>query len=84
MAIEVGPGDRLELAGAGITVGATDHRPVAPTVGYRVEHDGLTAVLAGDTVPCEGLDALFDGATRRRGAPWPPSTSPAGSCSATT
>jgi len=59
---EVEPGDRLELAGAGITVGATDHRPVEPTVGYRVEHDGLTAVLAGDTVPCDGLDALCDGA----------------------
>ncbi|MHB1582614.1 MAG: ribonuclease Z [Acidimicrobiales bacterium] len=59
---EVEPGDRLEVAGAAVTVGATDHRPVTPTVGYRVEHDGLVAVLAGDTVPCDGLDALCDGA----------------------
>jgi len=35
---------------------------VAPTVGYRVEHDGVVAALAGDTVPCPGLDALCAGA----------------------
>jgi ribonuclease Z len=27
-----------------------------------VEHDGATVVLAGDTVPCAGLDELCDGA----------------------
>ena len=36
----------------------TDHRPVEPTVGYRVEHDGEAVVIAGDTVPCAGLDEL--------------------------
>lgn len=40
----------------------TDHRPVQPTVGYRFEHDGRSVVLAGDTVPCAGLDRLCDGA----------------------
>ena len=40
----------------------TDHRPVHPTVGYRVEHDGVAVVLAGDTVPCDGLDRLCAGA----------------------
>jgi ribonuclease Z len=40
----------------------TDHRPVAPTVGYRVEHDGRSVVIAGDTVPCDGLDRLCRGA----------------------
>ena len=40
----------------------TDHRPVQPTVGYRVEHGGHAVVLAGDTVPCEGLDRLCQGA----------------------
>jgi ribonuclease Z len=59
---EVGPGDVLELSGATVTVHATDHRPVAPTVGYRVEHDGAVAALAGDTVPCTGLDELCAGA----------------------
>ncbi len=45
-----------------VVAGPTDHRPVAPTVGYRVEHDGASVVLAGDTVPCDGLDDLASGA----------------------
>ena len=59
---EVEPGDRLELGGATVVVHATDHRPVTPTVGYRIEHDGAVAALAGDTVPCTGLDELCAGA----------------------
>jgi len=59
---EVEPGAVLDLAGASVTVHQTDHRPVAPTVGYRVEHEGAAAALAGDTVPCAGLDALCSGA----------------------
>ncbi len=52
------------LAAAGVTVIAapTDHRPVAPTVGYRVTHDGASVVIAGDTVPCDGLERLVAGA----------------------
>ena len=45
-----------------ITVAPTDHRPVHPTVGYRISAGGRSVVLAGDTVPCEGLDRLCDGA----------------------
>ena len=45
-----------------ITVSPTDHRPVHPTVGYRIDAGGRSVVLAGDTVPCEGLDRLCDGA----------------------
>ena len=48
--------------GVTITAGPTDHRPVEPTIGFRVSHGGSSAVLAGDTVPCEGLDALAAGA----------------------
>ena len=59
---EVEPGDRFEVAGATVSVHETDHRPVVPTVGYRVEHDGSVAALAGDTVPCAGLDGLCAGA----------------------
>ena len=59
---EVGPGDVLELGGATVAVHATDHRPVTPTVGYRVEHEGAVAALAGDTVPCPEVDALCQGA----------------------
>jgi ribonuclease Z len=45
-----------------ITAGPTDHRPVEPTIGFRVDYDGNSVVLAGDTVPCEGLDELTSGA----------------------
>jgi ribonuclease Z len=31
---------------------------VAPTVGYRIEHDGNVAAIAGDTVPCPELDEM--------------------------
>jgi ribonuclease Z len=44
-----------------VTAAPTDHRPVEPSIGYRVEHDGRSVVLAGDTVPCESLDALCRG-----------------------
>ncbi len=48
--------------GVRIVAAPTDHRPVAPTIGFRIEHDGASVVLAGDTVPCEGLDTLAAGA----------------------
>jgi ribonuclease Z len=48
--------------GVRITAAPTDHRPVEPTLGFRVEYDGATVVLAGDTVPCASLDALASGA----------------------
>jgi len=55
---EVAPGDSFDLAGAAVTVHQTDHRPVAPTVGYRVSHDGTSAAIGGDGVPCPSLDRL--------------------------
>ncbi|MEE6164278.1 MULTISPECIES: ribonuclease Z [unclassified Mycolicibacterium] len=48
--------------GVRMVVGPTDHRPVEPTIGFRIEHHGASVVLAGDTVPCAGLDALAAGA----------------------
>jgi len=59
---EVGPGDAFDVADAHVVVHETDHRPVVPTVGYRIEHGGAVAALAGDTVPCAGLDQLCAGA----------------------
>ncbi|MEZ5215799.1 MAG: ribonuclease Z [Ilumatobacteraceae bacterium] len=53
----------VELGGAvTITAAPTDHRPVEPSVGYRFDHDGRSVVVAGDTVPCDGLDSLCRGA----------------------
>lgn len=48
--------------GVTIRVAPTDHRPVAPTIGFRVESGGAAVVLAGDTVPCASLDELAAGA----------------------
>ena len=45
-----------------IVVAPTEHSPVKPTVGYRIEADGKAVVIAGDTIPCEGLDRLCAGA----------------------
>ncbi|CAJ1581656.1 ribonuclease Z [[Mycobacterium] wendilense] len=45
-----------------ITAAPTDHRPVEPTLGFRVECEGTAVVLAGDTVPCASLDRLSSGA----------------------
>ncbi|MGH3745184.1 MAG: ribonuclease Z [Mycobacteriales bacterium] len=46
-----------------VTCEQTDHRPVEPSVAYRFEADGAAVVVAGDTVPCPGLDKLAFGAT---------------------
>jgi ribonuclease Z len=48
--------------GVSIRVAPTDHRPVAPTIGFRIESEGTSVVLAGDTVPCATLDELATGA----------------------
>jgi ribonuclease Z len=48
--------------GVSIRVAPTDHRPVAPTIGFRVESGAASVVLAGDTVPCASLDELAVGA----------------------
>lgn len=51
-----------ETADVRIVAAPTDHRPVEPTLGYRVEHSGKAVVIGGDGVPCPGLDELCDGA----------------------
>jgi ribonuclease Z len=60
--VEVAPGDELHIGDTVVRVGRTDHQPVEPTVGYRVEHGGRAVVLGGDGVPCAGLDELCAGA----------------------
>lgn len=55
-------GQVWDSAGVRITVAPTDHRPVEPTIAFRIEHDGVAVVLAGDSVPCATLDELTSGA----------------------
>jgi ribonuclease Z len=51
-----------DQGGVKILTARTDHRPVEPTIGFRIEFDGTAVVLAGDSVPCASLDALATGA----------------------
>ncbi len=59
---EVERGLVFEEGGVQVTAAPTDHAPVRPTVGYRVTEGGRSVVIAGDTVPCAGLDELCRGA----------------------
>ena len=59
---EVSEGTVLERDGLTVTAERTEHKPVDPTVGYRVESEGRVIAIAGDTVPCNGLDRLVAGA----------------------
>ncbi|MGA3148647.1 MAG: MBL fold metallo-hydrolase [Acidimicrobiales bacterium] len=45
-----------------VTAAPTDHAPVRPTVGFRIDDGERSVVIAGDTVPCAGLDELCLGA----------------------
>lgn len=52
----------FENAGVTVTSALVDHGPVRPALSYRVDHDGKSVVISGDTVPCDGLDRLCEGA----------------------
>ena len=61
--MEVRAGDTVEIGGETLLVGATDHRPVEPSLAYRIESGDQSVVIAGDGVPCESLDELLRGAS---------------------
>lgn len=60
--VEILDGVAFSSAGLRVLAAPTDHRPVTPSVGYRVEHDECSVVVRGDGVPCDGLDRLCAGA----------------------
>ncbi|NDC91307.1 MAG: MBL fold metallo-hydrolase [Acidimicrobiia bacterium] len=41
---EVVPGDEFKIGDARVIVGRTDHRPVTPTIGFRIEAEGKSVV----------------------------------------
>lgn len=55
---EVEQGVVFENGGVKITAAPTDHRPVYPSVGFRIESEGRSVAIAGDTIPCDGLGSL--------------------------
>jgi ribonuclease Z len=52
----------VDDGGVRVVAVPTDHRPVDVTLGYRIECGGSAVVIAGDTLPCAGLDELCAGA----------------------
>jgi len=46
-----------------VVVAPTSHRPVHPTIGFRIEYGGAAVAIIGDSLPCEGVDRLADGAS---------------------
>lgn len=59
---EVSDGVVFDEGGVVVRAALVEHGPVRPALSYRVEHEGRAVVISGDTVPCEGLDRLCDGA----------------------
>lgn len=55
---ELAGGDHVVIGDLDITAEPTDHRPVEPTLGYRVTDGTGIIALAGDSIPCDGLDRL--------------------------
>jgi ribonuclease Z len=59
---EVDRGVIFDDGGTRVPAAATDHAPVRPTLGFRIDEGERSVVIAGDTVPCAGLDELCAGA----------------------
>jgi ribonuclease Z len=62
LATDVTEGVVFQEGDVRVLAAPTDHAPVHPTVGYRIEDGDRSVVIAGDTVPCRGLDHLAAGA----------------------
>ncbi|MDE3007559.1 MAG: MBL fold metallo-hydrolase [Acidobacteriota bacterium] len=60
---EAQPGESVAVGPLRVRVAASDHRPVTPSLAYRVEHEATSVVIAGDGVPCATLDELLVGAS---------------------
>ena len=52
---EIEAGASFSIGDVAISAHATDHRPVGPTIGFRIENEGTITAIAGDTIPCDGL-----------------------------
>lgn len=59
---EVDDGVVVQLGEVRVTAAQSDHRPVHPSIAYRIDDGDSSVVIAGDTRPCEPLSALCDGA----------------------
>lgn len=55
---ELTPGESFTIDKVQVDTAATEHAPVRPTIGYRLTHEGASAAIVGDTLPCDGVDEL--------------------------
>jgi len=55
IARDVGEGVVYEKNGVKVTAFLVDHGPVKPAFGYRIDYNGRSVVLSGDTRPSENL-----------------------------
>ena len=55
IAKDIGPGVVYENAGVKVTAFDVDHGPVKPAFGYRIDYEGHSLVLSGDTRYSENL-----------------------------
>lgn len=54
----------IDLTGAvAVSCAPTEHKPVEPSIAFRFDHSGSSVVAAGDTVPCDSLVRLAEGAS---------------------
>jgi ribonuclease Z len=60
-ASEVASGVVYAQDGVTVTAFPVDHRPVEPALGYRIEFQGRTIVLSGDTRPSDELVRMAQG-----------------------
>lgn len=60
-ATEVTEGEIYNHAGVRVTAFLVDHGPVRPALGYRIDYQGHSVVLSGDTRPSENLIAHAEG-----------------------
>ena len=60
---EMTPGDELLVGTVGLSADASDHRPVKPSLAYRVDAADFSVVSGGDGVRCASLDVRVHGAT---------------------
>ena len=61
-AADIGEGIVLERNGVRVTAFEVDHSPVRPALGYRIDYEGRSVVLSGDTRPSANLTAHARGA----------------------
>ena len=52
------PGVIVDEGGLKITAFTVDHQPVVPAVGYRIDYEGRSVVVTGDTIVSSGLEKM--------------------------